>query len=196
MAPVQINKRLLFGSLAVSAVVSVAVGWAIAQNGNDSTSPSPVDSRPRTSADVGSIDTNKSVKGDPLPDVTVRTLDGTKVQLSSLIGTPLVINVWSSTCIPCKDELPAFAKAHQQYGDQVTFVGIDFLGAADVEEKFARSKGITYDLLYDSDGEFVTAAGLAAFPVTLFVTAEGKIVRQTGQLNLEKLLSYIESDLL
>ncbi|MEI7548250.1 MAG: TlpA disulfide reductase family protein [Actinomycetota bacterium] len=194
----QVNKRLLFGSIAVSLVVSVAVGWAIAQNGHTSSTPanSPDTGRPRTSADIGSIDTNASVEGTPLPDVMVQTLDGKDVELSSLVGTPLVINVWSSTCIPCKDELPAFAKANEQYGSKVRFVGIDFLGAAEAEEKFARSKGITYRLLYDSNGEFISAAGLASFPVTLFVNADGKIVRQAGQLDLARLTHYIETELL
>ena len=191
MASVHVRKRLLFGSLAVSAVVSVAIGWAIAQNGSSTDDGSgPVTTR-RT-VDVGIIDTNDDLRGRMLADVNVQTLEGDDVATSSLLGTPLVINVWSSTCIPCREELPAFAEVHQLYGDEVRFVGIDYLGAGEVEEQFARDKGVQYELFYDSNGEFLVATDLAAFPVTLFVSADGTIVRQTGQLTRDELEQYVQ----
>ena len=76
------------------------------------------------------------------------------------------------------------------------FVGIDYLPPSDHEEQFARDKGVQYELLYDGDGEFINEVGIAAFPVTLFVTADGTIVQQTGQLDEAKLTSLIESELL
>ncbi len=184
MAVVQVRKRLLFGSLAVSAVMSTAIGWAIAQNGSD-TSDGP-------DVDVGLIETNDDVRGEPLADATVQTLEGADVRIASLTGQPLVLNVWSSTCIPCREELPAFAAVHQRYGDRVRFVGIDYLGASAIEEQFARDKGVQYELLYDTNGEFIVASGLAAFPVTLFVAPDGTVVRQTGQLDEAELEQYVQ----
>jgi len=180
VVPVQVRKRLLFGPLAVSALVAVTAGCS-----NDASS-SVGGTRP-DGADIGLIDTNDDLEGRTLADVNVQTLDGDSVATSSLIGQPLVINVWSSTCIPCREELPAFAEVHQQYGDEVRFVGIDYLGAASSEEQFARDKGVQYELYYDSNGEFLVATGLAAFPVTLFVAADGTIVGQTGQLTQAEL---------
>ncbi len=181
----QVRKRLLFGSLAVSAVVSVSVGCSDGgSNGTGVTRPDAVD--------VGLIDTNDDLEGRTLADVNVQTLDGDSIATSSLLGTPLVINVWSSTCIPCREELPAFAEVHQQYGDDVRFVGIDYLGAASTEEQFARDMGVQYELYYDSNGEFIVATGLAAFPVTLFVTADGTIVGQTGQLTRDELEQAVQ----
>jgi peroxiredoxin len=70
------------------------------------------------------------------------------------------------------------------------------LPASDREENFARDRGVQYELLYDGSGEFINDMGVAAFPVTLFVDATGRIVRQTGQLDEEQLSGFIESDLL
>lgn len=189
----QVNKRLLFGSLAVSAVVSVAVGWAIAQNGGNDGGTAE---RPANTFEAPSIQTNASVKGERLPDVEVQNLAGDDVAISSLVGTPLVINVWGSTCGPCKQELPDFAAAHATYGDRVQFVGIDYLPPSEREEAFARDHGVQYELLYDGNGVFISSVGIAAFPVTLFVNADGVIVRQTGQLTEAQLAEHIESDLL
>ncbi len=195
----QVRKRLLFGSLAVSAVASVAVGFMLADRDAGSSNSTVADgtevSDTRPAPDIGGIDTNAVVEGKQLPDVTLQNLAGDDIATSSLIGTPMVINVWGSTCIPCREELPAFASAHAKYGNTVRFVGLDFLGASTHEEEFARSKGVDYELLYDGNGEFISAAGIAAFPVTLFVNVQGVIVRQTGQLDEATLAKYIESDL-
>jgi len=51
---------------------------------------------------------------------------------------------------------------------------------------------VQYELRYDGDGEFVTALGIATFPVTLFIDADGTIVRQTGQLDETELTRYVE----
>jgi len=193
---VNVRKRLLVGSLLVSAVASLAIGYAIARSGDSSGSNvSKLDGTGPT-FQPPTIGTNAVVQGKPLPDVNVQTLQGANVATKDLIGHPMVINVWGSTCGPCKKELPDFAKVQQVYGDQVRFVGIDYLPPSEHEEKFARDKGVQYELLYDADGKFIAKVGIAAFPVTLFVTADGKIVKQTGQLDEAKLTALIKSELL
>ncbi|CAN0499165.1 unnamed protein product, partial [Phaeothamnion confervicola] len=142
------------------------------------------------------IGTNAVVSGTPLPVVDVQTLGGDAVSTADLLGQPLVINIWFSTCIPCKEELPAFAQVHQEYGDRVRFVGLDTLPPSDSEEQFARSKGVQYELLYDADGEFMIEAGITAWPQTLIVMPDGTIVSQHGQLTADELRQLIESELL
>ena len=184
-------------SLLIAAVISLGLGWVIARGGTDSSGGDTVETDGTDSQlQPPTIETNAVVKGDQLPDVNVQTLDGTDVSIRSLVGQPMVINVWGSTCVPCQKELPDFAAAHLIYGDRVRFVGISFLGASDREENFARDRGVQYELLYDGDGAFINDVGIAAFPVTLFVNADGVIVRQTGQLDEASISEFIESDLL
>ena len=191
----KVRPRLLIGSLIVSAVASVAIGFIIARSQNDADSPVVLDPT-LTIAQPGGIPTNDLVEGTPLPKATIQTLAGDDVPTSDLLGNPMVINVWGSTCGPCKKELPDFAKVHKAYGDRVRFIGVDYLPPSDREEQFARDKGVQYELLYDGNGEFVAAAGIAAFPVTLFVSPDGTIVQQTGQLDEAKLTQLIEDKLL
>jgi len=194
---VKVRPRLLVVSLLIAAVVSLGLGWVIARGGTDTSGGGTVSIDSTDSPlQPPTIETNAVVKGDALPEVNVQTLDGTDVSIRSLAGQPMVINVWGSTCVPCQKELPDFAAAHLTYGDRVRFVGISFLGASDREESFARDRGVQYELLYDGDGAFINEVGIATFPVTLFVNANGVIVRQTGQLNEESITKFIESDLL
>ena len=185
----KIRPRLLVTSLTVAVVVSVLVGWLIARSDSDSATGNPT----RSTFAPPAIATNAPVKGKHLADATVQDLKGADVTTASLLGEPLVINIWGSTCGPCKKELPDFAAVQQQFAGKVRFVGIDYLPPSDDEEQFARSRGVKYDLFYDTNGDFISKVGIGAFPVTLFITADGTIVQQTGQLDAAKLTALTQA---
>jgi cytochrome c biogenesis protein CcmG/thiol:disulfide interchange protein DsbE len=44
--------------------------------------------------------------GDPAPDFNISLLDHTNVSLADLKGQVVVINLWASWCVPCKEEMP------------------------------------------------------------------------------------------
>lgn len=137
------------------------------------------------------IGTNAAVQGNPLPLVELEDNAGNPVETASLLGQPTVINVWNSTCGPCKRELPAFAAAHADLGDTIRFVGVNTLDSPEVNESFARERGVRYELLRDIDDRFSSEVGIVALPVTLFVDAEGTIVRQTGVLEEDELRDIV-----
>lgn len=196
-----INKRLLFGSLAVAAVVVAAVAVVVAtgSNSNDSINSTGVgdDVTLNSGNDLApSIGTNAAVTGRTLPHVDIQTLAGDTFATADLVGRPLIVNFWYSTCAPCKRELPAFAAVQAKFGDQVRFVGVDTLPPSDHEESFARDRGVKYELLYDPNGELTTAVGIANSPQTLFIDAHGTIVDQTGELTADRLEELIRTKLL
>lgn len=185
---VAVNRRLLAASVAAAVVISVGVGWAISR-GDDR----PSDDVTLDSAGVEqfpSIGTNAAVSGDALPDVTLVDNDGNDVPLRSLVGTPLVINYWFSTCGPCKTELQGFGVVHGELGDQIRFVGVNPLDTPEVNLSFAADRGVHYELLRDPDGAYSSEIGIVNAPVTLFVAADGTIVRQTGVLTEDELRRY------
>lgn len=185
--------RLLAGSLAVAVVVIGA--FAVTQVGGDEAlAPDAVleDSQDRSvPEDVSGIPTNDALTGEPLPEAVVLDADGAEVSTRSLIGQPLVINFWFSTCIPCERELPDFAEVHAEVGDEVRFIGMNTIDSAPVMERFASERGVTYELFQDTFAEFVEAAGIAAFPQTLFVTSDGRIVDQVGVVGADDLREKI-----
>ena len=194
----RVNKPLLFGSLAISLVLSLVIGYAISRSGGDSEANS-VDAVLTSSSTpdlVPTLNTNADVDNTPLADFTVETLDGEEVSTADLVGAPLVLNFWTSSCLPCKKELPDFAAIHGEFGERVRIIGINSLGPADSEEQFARERGVDYELLYDTNGVFASAVGLATQPVTLFVAADGTIVKQTGEIDAAGLRAAIEELLL
>jgi peroxiredoxin len=183
---VALNRRLLVISLGVAVVVSGVGGYALSR-GDSSTTRTNADDSVILDQPGGvqepTIGTNARVKGRSLPTITLQDNDGNQVSTADLIGRPLIINVWFSTCGACKQELPAFAKVHAELGDTIRFVGVNPSDTPETNASFAHDRGVSYELLRDPDGSFVAGVGIVAFPVTLFVAADGTIVRQTGVLD-------------
>ncbi len=187
-----VNRRLLAASLGVGVLLSVGGGYLISHSDSDETDePEVVLDEPGV-AQIPTIGTNAAVAGTPLAVTKLRDNSGNELSTGDLIGQPLIINVWNSTCVPCKRELPAFAKVHADLGDRIRFVGINNLDTPQVNESFARERGVGYELLRDVDDAFASTVGIATLPVTLFVAADGTIVRQTGVLEEDDLRLYAE----
>ena len=144
------------------------------------------------SEDVATIATNKVSSGEELPDATLAGVDGSQVTTGDLVGTPMVINFWYSTCEPCRREMPAFAAAHENFADRVTFIGVNMYDSAVAAANFAERYGVTYDILLDSNGELVADLGIALAPTTILVDVTGTIVYQeSGELTEEEITTLI-----
>ncbi len=198
-APVRVRPRLLVISLAAALVAAIGVGAWWSASGSDSTSDVANDvtlDQPGEFQEP-TIATNAPVKGDPLPRVEVRTSTGDALSTATLVGSPMVLNVWFADCPPCRRELPAFAAAHATYGDRVRFVGLNPRDDAERARQFADERGVRYESYLDPDGTFLAAAGIATFPSTLLVDASGTIVVQrAGEVSQAELEALIEQWLL
>lgn len=181
----------MFVSLGVAVVVSVAGGWLVARSDDSTDDDLDVVLDTPGVEQIPSIATNAPVQGEPLPVVDLVDDDGDPLSTADLVGTPLVVNVWNSTCAPCRRELPDFAAVHADVGDEVRFVGVNNLDTPEVNLSFARDRGVQYELLRDTEDAFASEVGIAALPVTLFVAPDGTIVRQTGVLEEDDLRAIL-----
>ena len=134
------------------------------------------------------IGTNSLLIGSRLPAITLENVDGQEVSTQSLLSAPLIINVWYSTCEPCRRELPALANADTQYRDQVRIVGVNIKDSATVTKKFASQYGVDFELLLDKNGQFISRLGIATAPVTLAIDPQGVIIGQkAGEISASEL---------
>jgi thiol-disulfide isomerase/thioredoxin len=198
--PLRIRRRLLVVSLAVAVAFIAIVAVVNRNSADDRTGPAFDDDlvldTPGEFTEPG-ISTNAPVRGEPLPDVVISTVGGDPFATSGLVGAPLVVNVWFSTCPPCRRELPAFAAVHARYGEEVRFVGINPRDDGEAAIAFARERGVAFETLLDPDGEFLAAAGIGTFPSTLLVAADGTIVVQrAGEISEEELEHLVTAELL
>ena len=134
------------------------------------------------------IATNTLLLGSQLPAIKLETVEGQEVSTQSLLNKPLIINVWYSTCEPCRRELPALANADMQYRNLVRFVGVNIKDSATVAREFAAQYGVEFELLLDKNGLFISQLGIATAPVTLAIDQQGVIVGQkAGEISASEL---------
>lgn len=134
---------------------------------------------------------------DALPVATLDVLGADEqVSTACLTGRPLVVNFWAQWCGPCKEEMPALQAVHEQLGDRVRFVGIDYEDQEPAALAFADEVGVTYPLLADPDGSYFDAARGRAAPYTLLVDATGTIqYRHYGPVTRDSLVDLLAEHL-
>jgi len=176
--------------IAAVVLISSAVGGWYWGNSSDS-----VDGRLTEPGVVAypAISTSKNLIGSKLPEVELTSLVGPKVLTSTLLGTPLVINFWYSTCEPCRREMPVLAASDAKNRDLVRFIGLNMNDSAEVALKFAKAYDVNYELFIEPSGSFISRLGIAIAPFTLFVDRDGVIVGQVaGELTTEILQAHID----
>ena len=122
-------------------------------------------------------------------DATYKRFDGTTGTLAEYRGKPVVMNFFSSTCIPCQTEMPALEKVHQNLGDQVTFLGMDVQDTVEGGQAFVKTVGITWELGRDPSAAILQDQLKASkLPTTALLDRTGKVVLvHEGPLDVDKL---------
>ncbi len=185
--------RLIKQALIIFAIIFL--GFIVARTINGTDTPSYELSNSVDLSKDG-IATNTRLTGQQLPSIELENVAGEKISTQSLLGAPMILNIWYSTCEPCRRELPVLASAAMRYRDQVRFVGVNIKDSASVAEKFAAQYGVKFELLFDTNGQFISQLGIATAPVTLAVDAQGKIIEQiAGEISASK-LNELVSELL
>jgi cytochrome c biogenesis protein CcmG/thiol:disulfide interchange protein DsbE len=97
-------------------------------------------------------------RGQPAPDVTGTTLDGTTFRLADLRGHPVIVNFWGQSCIPCRDEFPLLEQELAEHrGDGLQVVGVLMDDPPDGARAFVAQYKATWPTVID-DGERIKAA--------------------------------------
>ncbi len=121
--------------------------------------------------------------GTPAPRLVGTTLDGTKFDLASLRGSPILLNFWASWCLPCRDEFPLLAAAEQRHSAAgLKIVGVLFKDDAAPARAFVAQEKADWPTVADPDGTIAQPWDVLAPPQTYFIDRAG-IVRdlQIGQ---------------
>jgi thiol-disulfide isomerase/thioredoxin len=130
-------------------------------------------------APAGEID--RSHKGSELPDFTLRDPAGGEIQLRSLKGKPLLINLWATWCAPCVAELPALDRLAARGAIKVLTVSQDMAEPAKVAA-FLKQRGATrIEPWLDPENNLAFHYGSQTLPTSILYDARGREVwRITG----------------
>lgn len=132
--------------------------------------------------------------GERLPALSLPCLTpGADVDLAAIGGKPVLINLWASWCDPCLREMPLLQQAYAEHGDDIQFVGVDTKDRADAAAAFLDTVDVTYPQLVDLDGALLRSVGVPGLPVTLVLSADGRVTgRHIGELSESDVAELLE----
>jgi thiol-disulfide isomerase/thioredoxin len=135
--------------------------------------------------------------GDAPPDFELHSVDGAAFRLADETkGKKVVlINFWATWCPPCRLEMPQLEALYQRYRDS----GLQILAVNVGEEEqtiraFLATRPLSFPVLRDSDQSIAARYRIEAFPTTVLLDAEGKVIDVTE--GLDPYLAYrVESQI-
>lgn len=106
-----------------------------------------------------------------------------EIPFSSVIGQgkPVVLNFWAGLCPPCRAEMPAFQRIHDDMGEQFTLIGVDVgpftsLGTREDAEQLLDELNITYPTAYSLTRDPLVDYGVHSMPTTIYFSASGELL--------------------
>lgn len=175
-------------------------------NTPDTNTSQPVSAEPDTASDTQTASVSDTSVGDfSTQDVFGNSFDKEMFQDYDLT----LVNIFTTWCTPCVDEMPDLEKLYQQMKDNgVNVVGVVLdvknekgeIVQSDLEraQTLAERTGVTYPvLLPDSTYMNGRLIGIEGFPETFFVDKNGNLVGETysGSRSFEDWLSIVEQEL-
>lgn len=123
----------------------------------------------------------RDVEPEPVPDLTLETLDGASINLAKQDGRLLLVNFWATWCAPCREEIPDLKALHsdlEEDGLTVIGVALDRKGR-EVVDPFVDQHEINYPIVVDAEGTAEAELGpIPGLPTTILVAPDGQITKR------------------
>jgi cytochrome c biogenesis protein CcmG, thiol:disulfide interchange protein DsbE len=128
-------------------------------------------------------------------DFTLPLFGSGTFTLAEQRGKVVVMNVWSSWCIPaCYNEAPALEAAWQRYrGKEVIVLGINYQDREAAARDFLARFRHTFPNGPDVGSKVAIEYGVYGVPETFFIDRDGRIAyKHVGEISLPILVQQIE----
>ncbi len=129
---------------------------------------------------------NYGQTGQPIQEnleVSEITIDELNDIIKNREGKFLLINIWATWCVPCKEEFPDLIKISDKYGEMIELIGISIDFPDEVESKIIpflnklKPNFINYVNVENDTERFINNLNpgwSGAIPATFFYDSEGK----------------------
>jgi len=144
-------------------------------------------------------ETRRPEIGAAAPDYAAPSLAGDTLALEELRGSPVLVNIWATWCVPCREEMPELQALHEELaprGLRVVGVSIDQKQATGEVRRFLDEHGVDFTILHDPQSRVARVFRTVGVPETLLIGADGELrARWIGQVTARTLRPELESAL-
>ena len=121
--------------------------------------------------------------------IAFESVDGRKVDLTSMKGKVVLIDFWATWCGPCVAELPNVKKTYAKYHEKgFEIVGISLDQSKDKLIKFVGKEKMPWPQHFDGQGwknEFAVKYGIQGIPAMWLIDKKGNLVDMKARGGLD-----------
>ncbi len=127
-------------------------------------------------------------------DIRLSDTEGKTVTLGEFRGKPLVVYVWSGTCIGHTEDMRELNKLYPRIKEKAELISIAIMMNAEDVRVYLRKTNLrlNYPIYADEKGVFAEKVALVFLPATVLFDSDGKLIDIYPGLP-ENLLSLIPS---
>lgn len=113
-----------------------------------------------------------------LPSFVMKDVHGQTMNLNSLQGKKVFINLWATWCPPCREEMPSIQKLYNSIDkNKVAFVMLSFDEENQSVVAFTQTNKLSLPLYFPA-GDLPVVLQTTGIPATFIFDESGKLIRQ------------------
>jgi thiol-disulfide isomerase/thioredoxin len=125
----------------------------------------------------GLVKANADLTGKAAADFKLTSIGGKEISLQDLKGKFVLLDFWATWCEPCRRDLPAVEKLHQEFHRKgLVVLGVDGREDSEAVRQFLSSSKLSYPILLTPDSGMIQSYNVTAFPTVVLIDADGKVV--------------------
>ena len=125
----------------------------------------------------GAMET-KAVSATSLPAFALQDLQGNTVELTSLKGKKVFVNLWASWCPPCRREMPSIQKLYQSVDtSKVSFVMLSLDDSFSKAKDYVAEQQLRLPVYYPA-GQLPTLFNVNGIPATFIFDENGELMKK------------------
>jgi peroxiredoxin len=111
------------------------------------------------------------------PDFSLTDLNGRRVRLADYRGKIVFLNFFATWCVPCRVEMPAMERLHQDFKDRgLVVLAVDIQESARTVRPFVRELKLSFPAILDEDGSVAYMYAVRPVPATYLISRHGRIL--------------------
>lgn len=123
---------------------------------------------------------------DVLPKMQIETLNGQDISLQSISDNDqlVIVSLWATWCVPCKNELDAISEVYEDWTDETNVklyaISVDDSRTVKRVKPLVSGKGWEFDVLLDTNSDLKRQLNAPTIPLTLLVKNNKILYRHSG----------------
>ena len=191
---------IVIGAAAALVVITLIAGGAYWAINSDREAKAPAPAPPATAASTkkgfafSALETPRE-----LPELRFVDGDGREMTLDAFGGRTVLLNIWATWCVPCREEMPALDRLQAKLGGpefEVVPLSIDREGLPVVKAFYEELRLKALGIYVDRSGKAQRALSVLGIPTTLLVDRGGRELGRTlgpAEWDSDEIVEFLRS---